>query len=80
MCLLLSFAVGLQLLLKNTLRAEHQWLTPVILATWEADITKTEMKPDWANSLRDPISKITRAKQLEVCLKEYSACFASAKP
>jgi hypothetical protein len=39
-------------------RAGCQWLTPVILATWEVEIAM----PALANSLPDPISKITRIK------------------
>jgi hypothetical protein len=38
--------------------SQHQWLTPVILATQE----DRGSKPAWANSLRDPISKIPIAK------------------
>jgi hypothetical protein len=37
--------------LKSKFVAGCQWLTPVILATQEAEISK----PAWANSLRDPI-------------------------
>jgi hypothetical protein len=32
----------------------HQWLTPVILATQEAEIRRIEV---WANSLREFVSK-----------------------
>jgi hypothetical protein len=35
----------------------HRWLTPVILATQEADQEDRNSKPAQANSLRDPISK-----------------------
>jgi hypothetical protein len=41
------------------------WLMPVILATWEAEI-----RPAQANSLKDPISKITRAKWTEGVVQE----------
>jgi hypothetical protein len=39
-----------------------RWLTPVILATWEADSYLGRIDSSRANSSRDPISKITRAK------------------
>jgi hypothetical protein len=45
--------------------AECQWPTPIILATWEAEIGRIQglnSRPAQANSSRDPISKITRAK------------------
>jgi hypothetical protein len=43
------------------------WLMPVILTTWEAEIRRIgHSRPAWANSLRDPISKITRAKRMGV--------------
>jgi hypothetical protein len=46
---------------KNKL-AGHWWLTPVILATWEAGIRRTADLPAQANTSEDPISKINRAK------------------
>jgi hypothetical protein len=38
---------------------------PVILATWEAEIWRISIwgQPFEENSLRDPVSKITRAKE-----------------
>jgi hypothetical protein len=45
--------------------ARYQWLTPVILASWEAEIKRIETRGQpGENSLQeqDPISKITRAK------------------
>jgi hypothetical protein len=43
--------------------AEHWWLTPIILPTWEAEIRRVIV---WGQSkqisLWDPISKITKAK------------------
>jgi hypothetical protein len=35
---------------------------PVILAIWETEIGRIGSRPAWANSLRDPISEIIRAK------------------
>jgi hypothetical protein len=52
------------------------WLTPVILATWEAEIEV----PGQPNSSQELISKITRAKWTGGWLKQLSTCFASAKP
>jgi hypothetical protein len=43
---------------------------PVILATWEAEI-----RPAQANSLKDPISKITRAKWTEGVVQEVQHLF-----
>jgi hypothetical protein len=40
-----------------------QWLTPIILATQEADQEDSSSKPTQANSLRDPISKKTHHKE-----------------
>jgi hypothetical protein len=38
-------------------RAVRQWLTPVILATQEAELEDRGSKPARPNSSRDPISK-----------------------
>jgi hypothetical protein len=45
---------------KSQKQAGCQWLTPVILATQEAEIRR---KPPWANSSQDPICKIIRHKK-----------------
>jgi hypothetical protein len=45
-------------LVRNTYVAGHQWLTPVILATWEAEIRKI-MVQDQPRQV-DSISKIIR--------------------
>jgi hypothetical protein len=59
----------------------HQWLTAVILATWGGwDQEDHGLKPAWANSSWDPISKITRAKGTGGVAQEVEACFASVKP
>jgi hypothetical protein len=43
--------------------SQHQRLIPVILATWEAGITRIICsRPAWENSLRDPHLRITREK------------------
>jgi hypothetical protein len=44
-------------------KARCWWLTPVILATQEADQKDHGLKPTQANSSRDPISKIPNTKQ-----------------
>jgi hypothetical protein len=49
--------------LKNPLGAGHQWLIPVILATWEAKIERIEVQSQAGQIVfKTPISKITRAK------------------
>jgi hypothetical protein len=45
--------------LHRNVSATCQWSTPVILATWEAEI---RMRPTWANTSQDPISRRSRAK------------------
>jgi hypothetical protein len=44
--------------------AGHQWLMPLILATWGAEVRRIVVwgQPSQAHSSQDPISKITRAK------------------
>jgi hypothetical protein len=44
-------------LLTKKLRAGHQWLTPAILATQEAEIRGSWFKARPGKSLRNPISK-----------------------
>jgi hypothetical protein len=39
-----------------------QWLIPVILASYEAEIGRITVEADRANSLQAPIYKITREK------------------
>jgi hypothetical protein len=50
----------------NTLKMvtcpRHQWLTPVILATWKADIGVLQFEVNLGKCLWDPTSKITKAK------------------
>jgi hypothetical protein len=41
----------------------YQWLMPIILATWETEIGRIEVKGQLQeNSSGDPTSKITRTK------------------
>jgi hypothetical protein len=47
-------------LLEKVYEARCWWFIPVILDTWEAEIRR--LRPALANSLQDPIPKITRAK------------------
>jgi hypothetical protein len=42
--------------------AGRRWLTPLILATQEMDQEDQGLKPVWANSLRDSISKTPNTK------------------
>jgi hypothetical protein len=50
---------------KERKKARHQRLTPVILATWEAEIRRFHISP--ANSLRDCLEN-TQHKKKEHCL------------
>jgi hypothetical protein len=43
-------------------KARCLWLTPIILATSEADIG-SRFEASWANSSQDPISKNTQSKK-----------------
>jgi hypothetical protein len=46
------------------MKARHQWFTPVILATQEAEITRISVQSQCpANSSQDPISKIPNTKK-----------------
>jgi hypothetical protein len=48
---------------KKQTRAWHRWLTPVILATWEAKIRTIEIQGQPRKIVQEtPISKIARAK------------------
>jgi hypothetical protein len=49
-------------LLKIEVEAGLWWLTPVILATWETDLGRIAVQSPSGQIVRDPISKITRAK------------------
>jgi hypothetical protein len=49
---------------KLTILVGCQGLTPVILSTWEAEMRKIAVQCQlWANSPRDPISKIPNTKK-----------------
>jgi hypothetical protein len=51
-------------------RAECQWLTAIILATWEAEIKRITVGGQTQQKVHETlISKITRAKWAEVWLK-----------
>jgi hypothetical protein len=55
-----------------------QWLKPVILATWEAEISEDQgLRPAWGNSSQDPIFKITRAKWTGRVALAVACLFAS---
>jgi hypothetical protein len=49
--------VPLHIIKKSSLSAGRQWLTPVIPAAQETDQEDGGLKPAWANSFQDPISK-----------------------
>jgi hypothetical protein len=45
--------------------ARHWWLTPIILATWEAQIRRIMVQnQSWASSSQDPILKTYHKKRL----------------
>jgi hypothetical protein len=49
--------------IKILLQARCWWLTPVILATWEAEIRRIMVRSQPRHSSRDPISKDTSQKR-----------------
>jgi hypothetical protein len=50
---------------KSKWKAGHQWLTPIILATQEAEIKRISVQSQpQANSLQDPISKMPNTKKV----------------
>jgi hypothetical protein len=66
--------------IKSIAVAGCQWLVPVIIATWEAEIRRiTVQGQSWKTVCETTISKITRGKRMEEWLKHYGACFVSAK-
>jgi hypothetical protein len=67
-----GFPMLVCILLKCRLLARNSWLMPVILATWEAEIRRIVIWSQLpANSSRDPIYKIIRAKnELVAWLKQ----------
>jgi hypothetical protein len=46
------------------------WSTPIILATWEAEIRKVIQGQPGEIACESPISKITKAKWTEMWLKQ----------
>jgi hypothetical protein len=70
-------------ILKNWTHAGHWWLTPLILATQEAAIRRTEVQSQpGQNSLQDPISKIPNNKKRAsgvAWLQWYSTCLARVR-
>jgi hypothetical protein len=61
----ISFLVNVKprLILKNEKGCQYWWLTPVILATWEAEIGRIVVQGQPGQIVRqNPISKITRTK------------------
>jgi hypothetical protein len=56
---------------KNWTRARSQWLTPVIQATWETELTVWGQP--WPNSLWNPISKNNQNKNVTQAV-EYLLC------
>jgi hypothetical protein len=64
---------------RNT--AGHQWLKPIILASWEAEIKRIMVQDQPANSSWDSISENNQSKKngIGMCLKQSSICFVSVK-
>jgi uncharacterized protein (DUF305 family) len=66
----LSELVSKTAIIEMTSSVRCQWLTPVILATQEAEIRRMEVRSQpWANSSRDPIKKTHHKKGLVEWLK-----------
>jgi hypothetical protein len=42
--------------------ARHQWLTPVILATWKAEVKRIPVVGQPRQIVQNPISKVNKAK------------------
>jgi hypothetical protein len=65
--------------LKRCLSPE-QWLKPVILDTWEAEIKRIKVGGQSGKIVLEiPLQKQPKQNKLEVWLKQLSACFASMK-
>jgi hypothetical protein len=55
-------------------------LTPVILATWEAEIRIVVRGQPGQKVHKTPSPKLSEQNGLEVWLKQYNTCFLSMKP
>jgi hypothetical protein len=61
--------------------ARHRWLTPVILATWKAEMGRMEVRGQPGQIvLETPSLKQLVQNELQVWLKRQGACFARVKP
>jgi hypothetical protein len=52
-----------EIVIKLPVRAGHQWLTPIILATQEAEISRIEAGSQPREIVQDPISKYPTQKK-----------------
>jgi hypothetical protein len=67
--------------IKKMFKAGYQWLTPIILATWKAEIGRIKVRGQPGRIVHEtPISKITRAKWTGGVAQALESLLCSTKP